>query len=257
MNAVVESFKVPAELQGVEEQLNYDYQELQKRPQSGIPESAAESSNDSGSSTSSATVSQVMEAETIPAPEVATKAARRYCPPTKPRPERMEILHRQFLSSGNLDDVIFGEWRFDCPSISKIWSSDFDERVDIVWKIGPPRSDEDCVWVVFNQVFVKGILRINWKAPQDWKGKPLKFTFRGQDTAYYAQIDDDCNHGTITFTSSHECTGEFYTQINGREPWKMTGRKVSNTLPDISSQKCKKLYYQKPVWSCGKLFWEW
>ena len=34
MNAVMASFKVPAELQGVEEQLNHDYQELQKRPQS-------------------------------------------------------------------------------------------------------------------------------------------------------------------------------------------------------------------------------
>ena len=37
MDAVAASFKVPAELQGVEEQLNHDYQERQKRPQSETP----------------------------------------------------------------------------------------------------------------------------------------------------------------------------------------------------------------------------
>ena len=258
MDAVAASFKVPAELQGVEEQLNHDYQELQKRPQSETPGNATEPSNDSESSTSSVTELQATEAEITPAPIVATKASRRYDPPTKPRSERMQILHRQYLSSGNPDDVIFGEWRFDCPLISKLWSSNWREREDIVWKIYPPRNDEDCVWVVFEQVVVEGILRINWNTQQDWRGKPLEFTFRGRETGEgYAQVYDSCNHGTITFTSSHECTGKFYTEIDGGEPWEITGRKVSNTLPVISAQKCKKLYHQKPKWSYGKFYWNW
>ena len=156
-------------------------------------------------STSSTTEVQVTEAEVTPAPRVATKAARRYDPPTKPRLERMKILHRQYLSSGHPDDVIFGEWRFDCPFISKLWSSNWEEREDIVWKIHPPQNGENCVWVVFKQVVVEGILRINWNTGQDWRGKPLEFTFRGQETGEgYAQVSDSCNHGTITFTSLHE-----------------------------------------------------
>jgi hypothetical protein len=258
MDAVVASFKVPAELQGVEEQLNHDYKERQKQPQPETPRTATEPSSDPESSTSSTPKAEVTEAEVIPAPTVATKAARRYDPPTKPRLERMEILHRQYLSSGHPDDVIFGEWRFDCPSISKIWSSNWDERQDIVWKIHPPRNDEDCVWVVFKQVVVEGILRINWNTGEDWKGKPLKFTFRGQETGEgYAQVADSYNNGTITFTSVHECMGKFNTQIDGGKPWEITGRKVSNKLPDISAQKCKKLYGQEPEWSFGKFYWYW
>ena len=258
MDAVMGIFKVPAELQGVEEQLNRDYQGLQKQPHSETPTSATEPSDDSESSTPSVTEVQLTEAEITPAPIFATKAARRYDPPTKPRSERMKILHDKYLSSGTPDDVIFGEWRFDCPFISKLWSSNSEEREDIVWKIYPPRNDEDCVWVVFEQVVVEGILRIKWNTQQDWKGKPLEFTFRGRETGEgYAQTYDSCNYGTITFTSSHECTAKFYTEIDGGKPWEMTGRKISNTLSVMSAQKCKKLYYQKPKWSHGKFYWNW
>jgi hypothetical protein len=172
--------------------------------------------------------------------------------------EMRELPASTIISSGMPDDVVFGEWHFDCPKVDEIWGYGVYAEEDIVWKIHPPQESDDVLWVEFKQVVVEGILRINWEMDEGWKNKPLRFSFRGRETGEgYHQTEDPYNFGSITFTSTHECKGIFHTEIDNKG-WEFTGKKVSSNLSEFSVEECRALYAQEPSGGYGcKRYWEW
>ena len=260
MEKIVSTLKTDAELKGIENQLNQDYMRIDKKEN---PKSASSEKDGSEEDESEEDESEIDEPAKIdtkavepqPRKNIATQALRKgYRDASdESRLDRVNRLHNKYLSAGPPDDVIFGEWHFECSEITAYW--DKNCREDIVWKIHPPQNSENHMWAVIHQVCIEGIVKIEWDSAQDWKHKKHKFFFSGKETGEgYAQQGDD--HGWITFTSSHECHATFHSDLSSESGWEMMGRKVSRTLPTIPAEKCRGLYYQETSGGM-KAYWEW
>ena len=145
-------------------------------------------------------------------------------------------MHQRCLRRGD-GGYISGQWKFVCPELQE-----FDPDIDnghMTWQIHPPSSAEDCIWVYFDAISMKGYMRIEWN-PRNWKGKELKFIWRGRAGESEIQYNDSSNHGTIIFQTTNECTGKFRCEYGG--PWEFIGKKVegkvSVTTPPI--EKCQR-----------------
>jgi hypothetical protein len=166
-----------------------------------------------------------------------------------PRTRRIETAHKKFIQD-HFPVTIFGEWHFDCPGSADLWDEYQEE--DIVWKIHRPETGVKGLWVEFHQVCVEGIILIDWDGSDDWRDKEIKFTFKGRETG---EGYNNSGNGVIKFSSSHECSGHIDCfDIGG--PWKFTGKKVSNKVPNIPVNRCRKLYKQGPFKNIKSL-WEW
>ena len=258
------TLKIEAELEGIENQLNEDYKRIDEKEN---PKSVSSEKDEPEEDESEEDESEIDEPAQIdtkavepqPRKNIATlftKALRKgYRDASdESRLDKVNRLHNNYLSAGPPDDVIFGEWHFDCDEITEEW--DENCRENIVWQIHPPQNSENRIWVVVHQVVIEGIVEIKWDSAQDWKDKKLKFDFSGKENgAGYAQQGGD--YGWITFTSSHECHAIFPSDLSGESGWELTGKKVSRALPTIPAGKCHDLYYQETEWHRGKTYWEW
>lgn len=147
-------------------------------------------------------------------------------PPKQTVMEKINEMHARLLRSGPGNDV-GGTWRIDCPEISS-WndhSNHGTSNTDITWSIHPPQPTSTHLYAKISQVIVVGFCRIDWDHKK-WKGKELPFTWRGRETGEdESQWRDEVNRGFITFSSSHECEGEFQCEYGG--PYEFVGRKVA------------------------------
>jgi len=172
----------------------------------------------------------------------------------------MELAHKKYMenhrndnSDSNDTEDIFGTWHFDCPESADIW--DEDQEQTIVWKIHRPDGKDKCLWVVFHQVCVEGIISIGWvDNPDNGQifGKELRFTWSGCETG---ENYHNVGHGVITFSSFTECAGYIVCSDISSEKWEFTGRKVSNQVSNIPVERCRKLYQQIP--HHPKAPWNW
>ena len=168
-------------------------------------------------------------------------------PPSTPeqRLEKITRLHRKYLKSDEADDTIFGEWHLHFPDLGEGFRKNGN-----IWKIHLPTESESCLWVVFHQSDIEGIIRLKWNTPENWKGKSFPFSFNGRETATYCNTNGD---GHITFTSAHECSGTFNTEWDN--PWTFVGMKVSNELPTMDRKSCNRAYER--VYRHRKVDWRW
>jgi hypothetical protein len=165
--------------------------------------------------------------------------------PTAKRTVMDEInqLHSKLLRTGPGDDIE-GTWRIDCPEISS-WYGDGHSMgrtgTDITWLIHPPQTSGSFVWGEISQVVVDGIVRIEWRDSDDWKGNTRSYVWRGRDNGTgEIQHSDEINRGVINFVSSHECLGTFACEFGG--PYTFVGRKVSKGFPERTQSvaECQK-----------------
>ena len=260
MEKIVSTVKIDAELEGIESQLDRDYMRIDKKENTNSASSEKDEPEEDESEEDESEIDEPAEINTKavePQPrKYATQALRKgYRDASdESRLDKVNRLHNKYLSAGPPDDVIFGEWHFDCPEITEAWDKNCDET--IVWKIHPPQNSENYMWAVIHQVVIEGIVEIEWDSAQDWKDKKHKFDFSGKETgAGYAQEGGE--YGWITFTSSHECHATFHSDLSSESGWKLTGKKVSRALPTIPAKKCYDLYYQETSGRGRKAYWEW
>jgi hypothetical protein len=114
-------------------------------------------------------------------------------------------------------------------------------NTDVTSIIHPPQSSESFLWAQIDQTIVEGIAWIEWPDPDNWKGFSVPFVWRGRDEGTgEIQFQDSVNCGSITFTSAHECLGDFACEFGG--PFDFVGRKVERGLPERAKgiQECQK-----------------
>jgi hypothetical protein len=155
--------------------------------------------------------------------------------------ENMTTLHSYLLEHGRQGIDIEGRWQMNCPEITLDWCHNDDhEHQEMFWNIHRPQPDEECRWVVFEQIIVDGILRIEMGTPTVL-GRKYPFTWRGRETGESGlEFDDEVNSGYIVFSSSHECSGMFGCSIGG--PWAFTGMKIDKAVPSKRQKTLKKEY---------------
>ena len=269
MDAITSKFKPPSEFGTVEKQLNHDYEcidwDAENQPAEidentdisteEIKEQSSPSEIDVGQNATPA------KRESDPDGEIPEKKrpkhtsenihlflSRMAAPPSltpEQRLEKITRLHRKYLNSDEADDTIFGEWHLHFPDLKEGF-----RRNGNIWKIHLPEESESCLWVVFHQSDVEGIIRLKWNTPENWKGKSFPFSFNGGETATYCNTNGG---GHITFTSAHECSGTFNTEWDN--PWKFVGMKVSNELPTMDRRRCKRSYEKE--YNHRKADWKW
>jgi hypothetical protein len=165
--------------------------------------------------------------------------------------DEINRLHAQLLRTGAGSDI-GGTWRISCPDING-WRREDDSMRDVIWIIHPPHTSESFLWAQIDQVIVEGIARIEWPDPDNWKGVSIPFVWRGREEgAGEIQFQDSVNCGTITFTSAHECIGDFACEFGGS--FDFIGRKVEIGLPERAKgiQEC-----QKEFQGYNRKWWEW
>lgn len=155
--------------------------------------------------------------------------------------ENMTTLHNYLLERGDEGIDIEGSWQLNCPEITLGWCSNASlEQEEIIWNIHRPQPDEDCRWVVFQQIIVDGVLRIEMGTPTVF-GRKYLFVWRGRETGESGlEFDDEVNTGYIVFSSTHECSGMFGCTIGG--PWAFTGMKIDKAVPSKRQKTLKKEY---------------
>jgi hypothetical protein len=153
--------------------------------------------------------------------------------------ENMTTLHNHLLERGHQGIDIEGRWQMNCPEITLGWcQNDEDEHKEMFWNIHRSQPDEDCRWVVFEQIIVDGILRIEMGTPS-CLGRKYPFIWRGRETGESGlEFDDEVNSGYIVFSSTHECSGMFGSTIGG--PWAFTGMKIDKAVPSKRQKTLKK-----------------
>jgi hypothetical protein len=94
------------------------------------------------------------------------------------------------------------------------------------------------VWGEISQVVVEGIVRIEWRDSDNWKGKKINFVWRGRDNGTgEIQHSDEINCGVITFVSSHECLGTFACEFGG--PYTFVGRRCLHFIEALrKARRC-------------------
>jgi len=108
--------------------------------------------------------------------------------------------------------------------------------------IYPPRISEKCVWVDIDEMdhVDQGVARISWIDRRNWRERPLEFTWRGRDSGTgEIQWDERDNHGEVTFTSVHICSGVLTAW---GERLKFAGYKVSSRTPSDTVDECRDNY---------------
>jgi len=164
--------------------------------------------------------------------------------------DEINQLHAQLLQTGAGSDI-GGTWRISCPDISGWHGDSMGRNTDVTWIIHPPQSSESFLWAQIDQVIVEGIARIEWPDPDSWKGVSVPFVWRGREEGTgEIQFQDSVNCGTITFTSAHECAGDFACEFGG--PFDFVGKKVERGLPERAKgiQECQKEFqgYNQKRW---------
>ena len=269
MDAIITKFKPPSDLATVEKQLNHDYEctDWDTETQSAeidenidisteeIKEPSSPNEIDLGQNIIPAKREGDADGEILDnkRPKYTSEVAfpGLWFPRIPPSPtpeqrlEKITCLHRKYLNSDQADDTIFGEWHLHFHDVEEGF-----RRNGNIWKIHLPAESESCLWVVFHQSDVEGIIRLNWNILENWKGKTLPFSFNGGETATYRHTNGD---GHVTFTSTHECSGTFRTIWDN--PWTFVGKKVSNELPTMDRRRCKRAYERQ--YHYLKDDWEW